>query len=83
MQTCKPKQAGTLCRSAGNECDLPEYCTGQSEYCPTNVYKMDTEICEGGEAFCYHGSCKTRWFLKIKTILLNMVVWPNSVLSNN
>ncbi|KAF7277249.1 hypothetical protein GWI33_009006 [Rhynchophorus ferrugineus] len=60
LTTCKPKNAGTLCRSADYECDLPEYCTGQSEYCPQNIYKMDTESCDGGRAFCYQGFCRTR-----------------------
>lgn len=49
MQTCRPKTAGSLCRAADYECDLPEYCTGQSEYCPVDIYKMDTEICDSGK----------------------------------
>lgn len=49
-----PKNAGTLCRSAEYECDLPEYCTGQSEYCPTDIYKMDTEVCENGKVQHFH-----------------------------
>lgn len=60
LTTCKPKTAGTLCRSADYECDLPEYCTGQSEYCPDDIYKQDTEECDEGKAFCYHGFCRTR-----------------------
>ncbi|XP_044269325.1 disintegrin and metalloproteinase domain-containing protein 12 [Tribolium madens] len=60
LTTCKPKSAGTLCRSADYECDLPEYCTGHSEYCPADIYKMDAEMCDGGKAFCYHGFCRTR-----------------------
>lgn len=44
-----PKNAGVLCRSADYECDLPEYCTGQSEFCPSDVYKMDTEVCDNGK----------------------------------
>lgn len=48
-QTCRPKTAGSLCRAADYECDLPEYCTGESEYCPTDIYKMDTEDCDGGK----------------------------------
>jgi hypothetical protein len=60
LSTCKPKNAGTMCRSADYECDLPEYCTGQSEYCPADIYKMDTEVCDNGKAFCYHGFCRTR-----------------------
>jgi hypothetical protein len=60
LKICKLKGVGTLCRSADQECDLPEYCTGQNEYCPDDVYKTNTEICADGEAFCYEGSCRTR-----------------------
>ncbi|XP_077287628.1 uncharacterized protein LOC143912233 isoform X2 [Arctopsyche grandis] len=60
LKTCRPSDAGTMCRSAEHECDLPEFCTGQSEFCPDDVFKMDTETCEGGHAFCYQGSCRTR-----------------------
>ncbi|XP_019758376.2 disintegrin and metalloproteinase domain-containing protein 9 [Dendroctonus ponderosae] len=60
LSTCKPKGAGTECRSAQYECDLPEYCTGQSEFCPPDIFKMDTERCDEGRAFCYHGFCRTR-----------------------
>ncbi|XP_054006349.1 uncharacterized protein LOC128891135 isoform X1 [Hylaeus anthracinus] len=59
LTTCRPKTAGTECRSAEHECDLPEYCTGQSEYCPADVFKMDGEPCSMGKAFCYQGSCRT------------------------
>ncbi|XP_076759529.1 disintegrin and metalloproteinase domain-containing protein meltrin [Xylocopa sonorina] len=59
LETCRPKSAGTECRGAGHECDLPEYCTGQSEYCPVDVFKMDGESCSMGKAFCYQGSCRT------------------------
>lgn len=38
--------AGLECRSALHECDLPEYCTGKSEYCPDNVFKIDGSTCE-------------------------------------
>ncbi|XP_035723048.1 uncharacterized protein LOC118442022 [Vespa mandarinia] len=59
LKTCRPKLAGTECRSAEHECDLPEYCTGQSEYCPVDVFKMDGESCSMGKAYCYQGSCRT------------------------
>lgn len=45
FQTCRVKNAGVMCRSALQECDLPEYCTGTSEYCPTDLYKMDGLSC--------------------------------------
>ncbi|KAH8407940.1 hypothetical protein KR222_004177, partial [Zaprionus bogoriensis] len=59
LQTCRPKLAGSDCRPAENECDLPEYCTGESEYCPADVYRRDTEPCDGGQAYCFHGSCRS------------------------
>ncbi|KAK9501459.1 hypothetical protein O3M35_012175 [Rhynocoris fuscipes] len=59
LSTCHPKNAGTMCRSADHECDLPEYCTGESEYCPGDVFKMDGETCDYGKAFCYKGTCRS------------------------
>lgn len=49
-----------MCRSSNGECDLPEYCTGESEYCPADVFKRDTVVCGKGRAFCYEGSCRSR-----------------------
>lgn len=60
FETCRPKTAGSVCRSADQECDLPEFCTGRSEYCPRDVFKMDGETCNHGKAFCYRGMCRTR-----------------------
>ncbi|XP_046591917.1 uncharacterized protein LOC107216740 isoform X1 [Neodiprion lecontei] len=60
FNTCRPKAAGMECRSAEHECDLPEYCSGQSEFCPSDVYKIDGETCSDGKAFCYQGTCRTR-----------------------
>ncbi|XP_032523553.2 disintegrin and metalloproteinase domain-containing protein 19 [Danaus plexippus] len=57
--TCRPKPAGTVCRAADKECDLAEYCSGHSEYCPRDVYKMDATPCGGGKAYCAGGSCRT------------------------
>lgn len=59
FNTCQPKNAGTECRAVETECDLPEFCTGESEYCPTDVFKRDTEPCDNGEAFCYEGDCRS------------------------
>ncbi|XP_062850302.1 disintegrin and metalloproteinase domain-containing protein 33 isoform X2 [Trichomycterus rosablanca] len=56
---CKLKKAGTMCRSAAGTCDLPEYCTGGSPYCPANVYLLDGSSCQYGHAYCYNGMCLT------------------------
>ncbi|XP_053946621.1 disintegrin and metalloproteinase domain-containing protein 12, partial [Anastrepha ludens] len=59
LSTCRPKAAGQACRVAENECDLPEYCTGESEYCPSDVFKRDTEECDSGQAYCFQGNCRS------------------------
>lgn len=60
LGTCRLKTAGTVCRTGEGECDLPEYCTGQGEYCPSDLFKIDGATCSSGEAFCYRGACTTR-----------------------
>lgn len=59
LNSCRLKTAGTECRTSKNECDLPEFCTGESEYCPLDLFKRDTEPCEEGKAFCYEGDCRS------------------------
>ncbi|XP_052540602.1 disintegrin and metalloproteinase domain-containing protein 19 isoform X1 [Tympanuchus pallidicinctus] len=56
---CKLMSPGTLCREKSGLCDLPEYCTGQSPFCPSNSYQIDGTSCEGGKAYCYNGMCLT------------------------
>ncbi|XP_038042225.2 disintegrin and metalloproteinase domain-containing protein 19 [Anas platyrhynchos] len=56
---CKLMSPGTLCREQSGLCDLPEYCTGQSPFCPPNSYQIDGASCEGGRAYCYSGMCLT------------------------
>ncbi|KAJ8890105.1 hypothetical protein PR048_009612 [Dryococelus australis] len=46
---CDLKAGGTLCRSADRECDLPEFCTGETEYCPDDLFRDNGEACRGGE----------------------------------
>ncbi|XP_067895057.1 disintegrin and metalloproteinase domain-containing protein 19-like [Heterodontus francisci] len=56
-KNCKLRPAGTVCRNAAGSCDLPEYCTGASPYCPFNVYRLDGLSCDNGRAYCYTGMC--------------------------
>ncbi|MEQ2186376.1 hypothetical protein GOODEAATRI_027870 [Goodea atripinnis] len=48
-----------MCRGPAGSCDLPEYCTGASPYCPANVYLLDGSSCQNGKAYCYNGMCLT------------------------
>ncbi|XP_063993124.1 zinc metalloproteinase-disintegrin-like MTP8 isoform X2 [Diachasmimorpha longicaudata] len=59
LTTCRLKPPGLPCRASSHECDLPEFCTGNSEYCPQDIYKMDGYPCSMETAFCYRGSCST------------------------
>uniref|UniRef100_A0A8C3KGX7 ADAM metallopeptidase domain 19 n=1 Tax=Calidris pygmaea TaxID=425635 RepID=A0A8C3KGX7_9CHAR len=56
---CKLMSPGTLCRERSGLCDLPEYCTGESPFCPPNSYQIDGASCDGGRAYCYSGMCLT------------------------
>ncbi|XP_053155060.1 disintegrin and metalloproteinase domain-containing protein 19 [Hemicordylus capensis] len=56
---CKMIAPGTLCREQSRPCDLPEYCTGKSPFCPANFYQMDGTPCADGRAYCYSGMCLT------------------------
>ncbi|XP_066521908.1 disintegrin and metalloproteinase domain-containing protein 9 [Hoplias malabaricus] len=56
---CQLSVSGTPCRPSINECDLPEYCTGDSGFCPPDTYLMDGLTCEGNTAYCYEGRCQT------------------------
>lgn len=51
------KAVGSVCRLAVNECDLDEYCTGLSENCPEDSFKMNGIACSSGNSYCYNGKC--------------------------
>lgn len=49
-----------MCRASKSFCDEPETCTGESEFCPDNLFKPNGEKCtthDGSEAYCYDGAC--------------------------
>jgi len=57
---CKFKSKGVLCRAKVNqECDLQEYCVGNSSECPNNFYVQDGKLCDNGNAYCFQGTCKS------------------------
>ncbi|XP_062824144.1 disintegrin and metalloproteinase domain-containing protein 21 [Anolis carolinensis] len=55
---CQYLQAGSICREKTSICDLPEYCSGTSVWCPEDVYVQDGTPCYDN-TFCYHGKCST------------------------
>lgn len=46
---CQVKPAASLCRAAVSECDVPEYCSGDSNMCPLDVYRQEGVECAGGQ----------------------------------
>ncbi|XP_062959831.1 disintegrin and metalloproteinase domain-containing protein 15 isoform X1 [Cynocephalus volans] len=56
-QNCQLRPAGWQCRPTRGNCDLPEFCPGDSSQCPPDVSLGDGEPCAGGQAVCMHGRC--------------------------
>ncbi|XP_049990162.1 disintegrin and metalloproteinase domain-containing protein 33 isoform X1 [Alexandromys fortis] len=56
---CLLKPAGTPCRPAASDCDLPEFCTGASPHCPADIYLLDGSPCAKGRGYCLDGWCPT------------------------
>nr|UMW88284.1 snake venom metalloproteinases toxin [Vipera transcaucasiana] len=54
---CRIQTAGTECRPARSECDVAEYCTGQSAECPTDVFHSNGKPCLNNFGYCYNGNC--------------------------
>ena len=38
-----------MCRAPVGECDLPEFCWGNSQYCPNDVFLQDGVECYNGQ----------------------------------
>uniref|UniRef100_A0A0P6K5X1 Disintegrin and metalloproteinase domain-containing protein 28 isoform 1 preproprotein n=1 Tax=Heterocephalus glaber TaxID=10181 RepID=A0A0P6K5X1_HETGA len=58
-EKCQLKKAGTVCRSAKHECDLPEMCDGKSSHCPEDRFRVNGFPCQNGEGYCLMGRCPT------------------------
>ncbi|KAH7731988.1 reprolysin [Aphelenchoides avenae] len=58
---CKPRRPATVCRSAANDCDLPEFCDGVNPSCPADFFVQNGHKCPGEtESYCYEGVCGSR-----------------------
>lgn len=56
---CHLRHRGVVCRDATNECDLPEYCTGDVGLCPDDVHKKNGNRCASNTGYCFNGQCPT------------------------
>ncbi|XP_066535772.1 disintegrin and metalloproteinase domain-containing protein 8a [Hoplias malabaricus] len=58
-RSCQLKESGSMCRPSAHDCDLEEYCTGESAHCPKDDYKMNGLPCNSYQGYCYNGQCPT------------------------
>ena len=62
LGTCAFKTRTSLCRPSVGECDLPESCLGNSEFCPDDFYVQNGNVC-GDDAEksgrCFEGRCRS------------------------
>ncbi|KAM4607469.1 disintegrin and metalloproteinase domain-containing protein 8a [Polymixia lowei] len=54
---CQLKPTGSTCRPSAGDCDLSEYCTGFSAFCPVNAFAQNGLPCSRGSGYCYNGQC--------------------------
>ncbi|XP_015909996.1 zinc metalloproteinase-disintegrin-like MTP8 [Parasteatoda tepidariorum] len=59
VDTCQVRKVATPCRASISECDLPEYCDGLSEFCPSNTFRQNGGQCGNEKAYCYDGKCQS------------------------
>ncbi|TRY55430.1 hypothetical protein DNTS_034434 [Danionella cerebrum] len=57
--TVELKHTGSICRKSAHSCDLDEYCTGETPFCPEDEYKMNGLPCNYNQGYCYNGQCPT------------------------
>lgn len=55
---CKLRERGYTCRDTTNDCDLPEYCNGETGDCPADIYRKNGSPC-GETGYCFNGVCPT------------------------
>ena len=56
---CQFVSYGTECRTASGDCDIAEYCSGDSSDCPADDHQRDGISCNNDAGFCVSGMCPT------------------------
>ena len=56
---CQFVPYGTQCRAAVGECDIAEFCSGESSECPKDNVKLNGIPCSNGSGYCFMGECPT------------------------
>ena len=56
---CRFVPYGTTCRETTQECDILEYCSGESSECPTDLHLQDGHDCNNNQSYCFSGACVT------------------------
>ncbi len=56
---CQFRSFGTQCRAATQECDIAEYCTGDSNECPEDDHRSNGISCSSNAGYCFDGQCPT------------------------
>ena len=57
--TCQFVSYGTQCRAASGDCDIAEYCPGDSGDCPADDHQRDGISCSSNAGYCSGGMCPT------------------------
>ncbi|XP_055989326.1 disintegrin and metalloproteinase domain-containing protein 20-like [Sorex fumeus] len=57
-KNCQFLPSGTLCRQQVSECDLPEWCHGNTPECPEDTFVQNGLPCRNS-SFCFHSRCST------------------------
>ena len=57
--SCQFVSYGTQCRAASGECDIAEYCPGDSSECPKDDHKPNGIPCNNSSGYCFKGECPT------------------------
>ena len=59
LSTCQMTPYGTTCRASTGQCDITEFCLGDSQDCPVDTYLRDGTSCNGNQDYCFEGTCQT------------------------